>query len=86
MVILFFFFFQAEAGIRDLVRTRGLGDVNKSQKTLDAAFSKLLADVAKLLKDGDIIAIDGKALRGARDPGESARTRMMVSALSLLHI
>jgi predicted transposase YbfD/YdcC len=49
-------------------------------KALDAAFSKVLADVAKLLKDGDIIAIDGKALRGARDPGESARTRMMVSA------
>ena len=49
-------------------------------KALDAAFSKILADVAKLLKDGDIIAIDGKALGGARDPGESARTRMMVSA------
>ena len=49
-------------------------------KALDAAFSTVLADVAKLLKDGDIIAIDGKALWGARDPGESARTRMMVSA------
>ncbi|WP_275450486.1 ISAs1 family transposase [Octadecabacter arcticus] len=46
-------------------------------KALDAAFSKVLADVTKLLKDGDIIAIDGKALRGARDPSESARTRMM---------
>ena len=49
-------------------------------KAQDAAFSKILSDVAKLLKDGDIIAIDGKALRGARDPGESAGTRMMVSA------
>ncbi len=27
----FFFFFQAEDGIRDLVRSRGLGDVYKSQ-------------------------------------------------------
>jgi hypothetical protein len=27
-----------------------------------------------------VIAIDGKALRGARDKGQSARTRMMVSA------
>ena len=26
-----FFFFQAEAGIRDLVRSRGLGDVYKRQ-------------------------------------------------------
>lgn len=49
-------------------------------KALDAAFGKVLADVAALLQDGDVIAIDGKALRGARDKGESARTRMMVSA------
>ena len=27
----FFFFFQAEGGIRDLVRSRGLGDLYKSQ-------------------------------------------------------
>ncbi len=49
-------------------------------KALDAAFGKVLADIAALLKDGDVIAIDGKALRGARDKTESARTRMMVSA------
>jgi len=62
-------------------------------KALDAAFGKVLADVVARLKDGDVIAIpfrglkanprratDGKALRGARDTGESARTRMMVSA------
>ena len=29
---LFFFFFQAEDGIRDLVRSRGLGDVYKRQE------------------------------------------------------
>ena len=29
---------------------------------------------------GDVIAIDGKALRGARGKSESAKTRMMVSA------
>lgn len=49
-------------------------------KALDAAFGKVLADIAALLKDGDVIAIDGKALRGARGKTESARTRMMVSA------
>ena len=34
MVVLFcyFFFFQAEDGIRDLVRSRGLGDVYKRQE------------------------------------------------------
>ena len=30
-VLYFFFFFQAEDGIRDLVRSRGLGDVYKRQ-------------------------------------------------------
>ena len=30
-VIMVFFFFQAEDGIRDLVRSRGLGDVYKRQ-------------------------------------------------------
>ena len=31
VLLLFFFFFQAEDGIRDLVRSRGLGDVYKRQ-------------------------------------------------------
>jgi len=31
--------------------------------------SAVLANVAALLKDVDVIAIDGKALRGAREPG-----------------
>ena len=31
LVLSFFFFFQAEDGIRDLVRSRGLGDVYKRQ-------------------------------------------------------
>ena len=30
-MVFFFFFFQAEDGIRDLVRSRGLGDVYKRQ-------------------------------------------------------
>jgi len=49
-------------------------------RALDAAFGKVLAEVAALLREGDVIAIDGKALRGARDRGESGRTRLMVSA------
>ena len=49
-------------------------------KALDAAFGRVLAEIAALLGDGDVIAIDGKALRGARDKGQSARTRMMVLA------
>jgi hypothetical protein len=51
-------------------------------KALDAAFDRVLAQIAVLPGNGDVIAIDGKALRGARDTGQSAgqsaRTRMMV--------
>ena len=35
--LLFFFFFQAEDGIRDLVRSRGLGDVYKRQDQGEAS-------------------------------------------------
>jgi len=45
-------------------------------KALDAAFRQVPA----LLGDGVVIALHGKALRGARDKGQGARTRMMVSA------
>ena len=33
--VCYFFFFQAEDGIRDLVRSRGLGDVYKRQQLDD---------------------------------------------------
>ena len=49
-------------------------------KALDAAFGRVLVQIAAMLGDGDVIAIDGKALRGARDKGQGVRTRMMVSA------
>ena len=38
------FFFQAEDGIRDLVRSRGLGDVYKRQAQVIAAGHRVLAD------------------------------------------
>ena len=41
--LLYFFFLQAEDGIRDLVRSRGLGDVYKRQ-FLDFVISGLLLD------------------------------------------
>ena len=51
-------------------------------KALDAAFGRVLAQITVPVGDGDVIDIDGKALRGARDKGESARTRMKVSAFA----
>ena len=41
VVLVFFFFFQAEDGIRDLVRSRGLGDVYKRQTDHTALFEEV---------------------------------------------
>ena len=45
-----FFFFQAEDGIRDLVRSRGLGDVYKRQLLCFAASNKSQADLETWLE------------------------------------
>ena len=50
-------------------------------KALNAAFGQVLARITALLGEGDVIEIDGKALRGARDKGESARTRTSLTLL-----
>ena len=68
--IFFFFFFQAEDGIRDLVRSRGLGDVYKRQVEANAvapAANGGLPD--RILEEAGVLAADG--------------TRLM---LSLIHI
>ena len=50
MCDVFFFFFQAEDGIRDLVRSRGLGDVYKRQMFFD---SELPHDMQQMLEKWD---------------------------------
>ena len=44
LVVLLFFFFQAEDGIRDLVRSRGLGDVYKRQRAFHSNVRFLCLD------------------------------------------
>ena len=44
VVIVVLFFFQAEDGIRDLVRSRGLGDVYKRQQLVGAEGTHLVRD------------------------------------------
>ena len=56
--VVFYFFFQAEDGIRDLVRSRGLGDVYKRQ-ALHTAQSESLAEWQA--------ALDVLALAASRD-------------------
>ena len=42
-----FFFFQAEDGIRDLVRSRGLGDVYKRQHVTSSRQASLLSSASR---------------------------------------
>ena len=50
--VTFFFFFQAEDGIRDLVRSRGLGDVYKRQVPQLSLRHDFLWLAARRLADG----------------------------------
>ena len=65
------FFFQAEDGIRDLVRSRGLGDVYKRQK-----FGYGLHDYLEL---DDVSGYEFK-------PDETGQRTSVVEMLSLIHI
>ena len=51
-----FFFFQAEDGIRDLVRSRGLGDVYKRQEEFKAEYRiRFPGRDAESLTDEDLL-------------------------------
>src|SRR5664280_3639019 len=81
-MFLCFFFFQAEDGIRDLVRSRGLGDVYKRQyqrSNQDTCFNqKPIVDIGDRVHKKDILA-DGPAT----DTGELALGRnVMVAFMS----
>ena len=52
------FFFQAEDGIRDLVRSRGLGDVYKRQR-VDVPLNKKGADILFITPSADYFADPG---------------------------
>jgi predicted transposase YbfD/YdcC len=49
-------------------------------KALDAAFGKISARIAAALGETGVIAIDGKALKGAHAKGRASECEMMVSA------
>ena len=70
MCVFFFFsvfFFQAEDGIRDLVRSRGLGDVYKRQAQIRISVDPLFALEAASLGYGDIFDDDFVVTRSQRD-------------------
>ena len=48
-MVVVFFFFQAEDGIRDLVRSRGLGDVYKRQRPRGGGIGVILGTAVGLV-------------------------------------
>ena len=71
MEVVVFFFFQAEDGIRDLVRSRGLGDVYKRQ-------------VREQSLEINGALVDARAAVGASNP--DANFVDAILGLSLIHI
>ena len=56
------FFFQAEDGIRDLVRSRGLGDVYKRQVIIDYSLHEYYTFLSMIIMFHCIIAFVGFSL------------------------
>ena len=58
--VLCFFFFQAEDGIRDLVRSRGLGDVYKRQRLARDSSGNVIViwDIVCLRRSRFLISVD----------------------------
>ena len=78
------FFFQAEDGIRDLVRSRGLGDVYKRQKGTNGYGEEIF-------RDGRLVAMSDWELARIGDPAyDWAQIQGFVCDvvvnLSLIHI
>ena len=63
LLFVFFFFFQAEDGIRYLVRSRGLGDVYKRQDEYYAIGEKVVGRINSLMADGNSIEDTVKKLQ-----------------------
>ena len=96
VIVVFFFlfiFFQAEDGIRDLVRSRGLGDVYKRQvQTRRNQYDIILQDqILKVLNPENgaqkvsIAVITLEQAVGLKDKDNHAANRTLMT-LSLIHI
>ena len=60
LILVLNFFFQAEDGIRDLVRSRGLGDVYKRQAIYEAAVNWKYSDGTNL--SGEVNLLNGRVV------------------------
>ena len=82
-MVLVCFFFQAEDGIRDLVRSRGLGDVYKRQLSTTEAAEEVRKLVTRLVKPEE----DPKQIQiTVDDDGVGGGVVDQLKGLSLIHI
>ena len=84
-LFLFFFFFQAEHGIRDLVRSRGRGDVYKRQADHGSHAETSLSTRGRLFPQRSIASTAGQRPFPLVEKG-FCRARTPVKYLSLIHI
>ena len=82
VIVFGFVFFQAEDGIRDLVRSRGLGDVYKRQGLELAAVRELDGHLLRAVHDVGVGEDD--AVRADDEPGTLAAHRR--AAVSYTHL
>eukprot|EP00657_Telonema_sp_P-1_P003893 TRINITY_DN1908_c0_g1_i4.p1 TRINITY_DN1908_c0_g1~~TRINITY_DN1908_c0_g1_i4.p1 ORF type:complete len:195 (-),score=5.86 TRINITY_DN1908_c0_g1_i4:151-735(-) len=81
-MVVFFFFFQAEDGIRDLVRSRGLGDVYKRQ-----VFRRVDLDpMVEILAHAHNVADTTLSTNLAKDGARIATVEHLLSAMAGLGI
>ena len=83
-----FFFFQAEDGIRDLVRSRGLGDVYKRQLQTLALVAEVIHGTAARFSDPArfSFSLGGKDGHPFPVPLKTYDESIAVLRLSLIHI
>ena len=74
-----FFFFQAEDGIRDLVRSRGLGDVYKRQGQGSIGGGRVLSDAPQLAaQPGDAVHVGQNSADVARNESKVLHGQQVV--------
>ena len=82
-----FFFFQSEDGIRDLVRSRGLGDVYKRQVLDDLLLNqphRQVAQVAEafLVSAALVVGVDGAVVALSLGVDEAAQSASVVAPIA----
>ena len=80
---LIFFFFQAEDGIRDLVRSRGLGDVYKRQELFGPTIAVVAEQIANAAKSAQGM-VDSFSTRPSYGPAPVSYTHLTLPTSDLV--